>query len=83
VIAAVGALPRVGDRVRIDLPQEASDVVWHTVAERWLDVRVLEVSRHVPALVEVTLHEVQEDEAEADGDDADREAAGSGEEGQR
>ncbi|MFI8594747.1 hemolysin family protein [Microbacterium sp. NPDC078428] len=83
VIAAVGALPRVGDRVRIDLPQEASDVVWHTVAERWLDVRVLEVSRHVPALVEVRLHEVQEDEADADGGDADRDAAGSGEEEQR
>jgi CBS domain containing-hemolysin-like protein len=84
VIASVGALPRVGDQLRIDLPQEAADIVWHETLARWLDVTVLEVTRHVPARVEVTLRELHDEDLEdgADGD-ADDVSAVEGEEGAR
>lgn len=57
VIAEKGALPAVDDEVRIQLPDDPADHVWDVPLERWLDARVLEIARHVPTVVHLTLHE--------------------------
>lgn len=57
VVSVHGDLPAVGTVVRIPLPEKAGEVVQGIDMERWLDVRVLAVSRYVPSEVEVALHE--------------------------
>lgn len=57
VIAQVGALPAEGDEVRIELPDDPADHVWDDPVLRWIDARVVEVARHVPTVVELTLRE--------------------------
>ncbi|GGH41951.1 hemolysin family protein [Microbacterium album] len=57
VIAERGGLPEVGDELIVDLPDDPADLVWDEPTVRWLDVRVLEVARHVPTLVHVTVQE--------------------------
>lgn len=57
IIAEKGALPAADDELRIRLPDDPSDRVWEEPVERWLDVRVLEIGRHIPTVVQLTLHE--------------------------
>ncbi|TDW29773.1 hemolysin family protein [Cryobacterium psychrophilum] len=58
LIAESGALPRVGERVRIALPFDPADLVLDEPIRRRLDVDILEVDRHVPSEVRVSLVEV-------------------------
>jgi len=67
LIAERGALPIVGERVRIALPVDPADLVLDEPTRRMLDVVILEVDRHVPSEVRVSLVEVAaETEKEAE-----------------
>lgn len=55
VIAEIGELPDAGQVVRVDLPQDPSEVIADEPVSRSLSVEVLEVERHVPSDVNVTL----------------------------
>lgn len=61
VIDARGDLPAVGDIVRIDVPERAGEVVQGLHFERWLEVEVTEIDRHVPSQLVVRLHEIDRD----------------------
>lgn len=61
VIETNGDLPAVGEVVRIDLPERASETVQGIEIDRWLVVEVVEVDRHVPSQVRVQLHENDRD----------------------
>ncbi|MCG7416692.1 hemolysin family protein [Microbacterium sp. ACRRU] len=61
VIEAHGDLPAVGAVVRIDLPERTGEVVQGLHLDRWLEVEVAEVDRHVPSQLVVRLHEVDRD----------------------
>ena len=61
VIETNGDLPAVGEVVRIDLPERASETVQGIEIDRWLVVEVVEVERHVPSQVRVQLHENDRD----------------------
>jgi len=55
VIAEIGELPEVGQVVSVDLPQDPSEVIAEEPVTRSLSVEVIEVERHVPSEVNVTL----------------------------
>ncbi|MBD5787826.1 HlyC/CorC family transporter [Cellulosimicrobium terreum] len=57
LISHHGGLPEAGESVRVDLPDDPADLVHDEPVHRRLDVDVLEVERHVPARVRVTLTE--------------------------
>jgi len=58
VIAAHGGLPEAGERVRIELPPDPTELVHEDVPSvRYAEVEVLEVERHVPSRVRVHLPE--------------------------
>ena len=57
VVSAHGDLPQAGDVVRIDLPAKAAETVQGIEIDRWLDVRIVEVARHVPSVVHIALEE--------------------------
>lgn len=65
VISEHGDLPAVGSVARIDLPEKPSETVQDLRMQRWLDVQVTEVDRHVPSQLIVRLHEVDLDAADA------------------
>ncbi|MDO5696848.1 MAG: hemolysin family protein [Dermatophilus congolensis] len=66
VIATHGDLPEPGETVAIELPPDPADLVHEDEPiVRHIDVDVLEVERHVPSLVRLTLREDQP------GDDSD------------
>lgn len=69
LIAQLGALPRAGDHVTVELPPDPADLAHDIPVTRRLEAEVLAVERHVPHLVRVTLHE----SADA-GDDVEEEA---------
>lgn len=71
LIRTHGDLVPVGTRVRITLPAKPGEVAQGVLVERWLEIQVTEVERHVPALVNVELLERT--------DVADAGAAGAGE----
>lgn len=58
LIAERGALPSVGETVRIALPVDPADLVLDEPVRRVLDVDILEVDRHVPSEVRVNLLEI-------------------------
>lgn len=60
IIFEQGDLLTEGTSVRINLPEKTSEIVEGTSIERWLEVIVLEVERHVPSQVEVSLHEMDQ-----------------------
>ncbi len=56
VLAEHGALPDVGDRVQVQLPDDPADLVHYDVpTRRRLEVEVVEVAQHVPSAVRLTL----------------------------
>jgi CBS domain containing-hemolysin-like protein len=56
VIAHHGSLPGVGDDVHVELPPDPADLALAgDPVPVWMRVEVLEVERHVPALVRVTV----------------------------
>lgn len=55
VIAARGKLLVKGEKVLIALPDDPADLVHDEEVHRWLDIEVLQIKRHVPSLVRVTL----------------------------
>ncbi|WP_022877992.1 CBS domain-containing protein, partial [Microbacterium sp. B19] len=57
VIEAHGDLPGVGTVVRVDLPERTGEVVQGLDVERWLEIEVAEVDRHVPSQLVVRLRE--------------------------
>lgn len=57
VISAHGALPAVGDLVRVDLPEDPRDHGADVRVSRSLLVRVLDLEKHVPSAVTVELTE--------------------------
>ncbi|MGC0370776.1 hemolysin family protein [Microbacterium sp. SLBN-111] len=57
VIDAHGDLPGVGTVVRVALPERAAEVVQGFDVERWLEIEVTEVDRHVPSQLVVRLRE--------------------------
>lgn len=56
IIREHGDLIRPGETVRIDLPEKPSEAIQGVRVQRWLDVSVVEVERHVPSQVAVQLH---------------------------
>lgn len=50
-----GDLPMVGDVVRVDLPEEAGEMVEGIEIDRWLEIEITEVERHVPSQVALRL----------------------------
>ena len=61
VIDAHGDLPGVGAMIRVDLPERAGEVVQGMHVDRWLDIEVSEVDRHVPSQLVVHLRERDRD----------------------
>ncbi|WP_221585682.1 hemolysin family protein [Microbacterium sp. G2-8] len=57
VIATRGALPAPGERVVIDLPRDAVDLVADESVRRSIDVEILEVENHVPSELRIRLVE--------------------------
>jgi CBS domain containing-hemolysin-like protein len=57
VISEHGDLPTEGSVVRIDVPEKAAETVQGLNIERWLDVEITEISRHVPSRLVLRLHE--------------------------
>ncbi|KZE35976.1 hemolysin family protein, partial [Microbacterium sp. T32] len=57
VIEAYGDLPGVDTVVRVDLPERAGEVVQGVLVDRWLEIAVAEVDRHVPSQLVVRLQE--------------------------
>ncbi|GAA1818624.1 hemolysin family protein [Nesterenkonia flava] len=57
LIAQQGALLEEGQTVRVELPADPSDYAEETVPQRWLEITVTSVDRHVPESVRVVLHE--------------------------
>jgi CBS domain containing-hemolysin-like protein len=57
LIDELGALPSVGARVSIELPVDPAELVSDAPMSRWLDADVLEVERHVPTRIRLTLRE--------------------------
>lgn len=57
IIDELGALPAVGARVSIDLPVDPAELVSDAPMRRWLEADVLEVERHVPTRIRLTLME--------------------------
>lgn len=70
VIRVHGDLVDEGESVRIDLPEKPSETVHGVHIDRWLDVRVTQVDRHVPAELDVQLIE-RDTDAEDDADPVD------------
>ena len=69
VIEAHGSLPDVGQTVTVDLPPDPANLVLpEPPPDKQLHIEVLEVERHVPALVRVTLA----DEPQAEDEETDR-----------
>jgi len=72
VVSQHGDLPDEGAAVRIELPVKASETVQGLRIERWLDIDVTEVARHVPSKLVVRLHErdldATDDEADTESD---------------
>ncbi|WP_194421657.1 hemolysin family protein [Microbacterium abyssi] len=62
VIREHGDLPSEGATVRIDIPEKPSETVQGIHIERWLDIVVVEIERHVPSQLAVRLHERHPDE---------------------
>nr|WP_254678173.1 hemolysin family protein [Agrococcus sp. SGAir0287] len=67
-----GDLPAAGEVVRVDLPEDAGERVEGILIDRWLEVEVVAVERHVPSQVVLRLVELDREAtaAEADADDA-------------
>lgn len=57
IIDELGALPAVGVRVSIELPVDPAELVSDAPMRRWLEADVLEVERHVPTRIRLTLME--------------------------
>lgn len=70
-IAAHGAFPEAGDVVEVALPDDPADLALpEPPPARALRVEVLEVERHVPAQVRVTIVERTDAQAEKDAEEA-------------
>jgi CBS domain containing-hemolysin-like protein len=63
VIATAGRLPGVGEIVFVELPVVGSDVVELVQLARALEIEIVEIERHVPRTVRVTLRADPIDEA--------------------
>lgn len=59
LIAELGALPKEGDMVSVDLPVDPADLVDQRPLRRRLEVDVLRVERHVPTELRVRLTEIE------------------------
>lgn len=57
IIRQHGDLLPEGEVVRVDLPEKALETVQGMEVQRWLEVTVVEIERHVPSRVLVSLHE--------------------------
>lgn len=57
LIDELGALPAVGARVSIELPVDPAELISDAPMRRWLEADVLEVERHVPTRIRLTLME--------------------------
>lgn len=66
VIREHGDLPPEGATVRIDIPERAAETIQGIRMQRWLDVEVIEVARHVPSRLAVRLHQIDLDEIAGD-----------------
>lgn len=64
-IDAHGDLPGVGTVVRVELPERAGEVVQGLHLDRWLEIEVVEVDRHVPSQLVVRLREQDRSSAAA------------------
>lgn len=61
IISTHGDLPPKGTVVRVDLPEKASETVQGLPIQRWLEVEVTAVERHVPSQLIVRLHQRDQD----------------------
>lgn len=78
LINEYGDLVPEGETVRIALPEKPSETIQGLQIERWLDVEVTEVERHVPSQLIVRLREHDHDH---DAERPDGDAPGDGTEG--
>jgi CBS domain containing-hemolysin-like protein len=68
VIAHLGALPKVGQRVTIALPDNPRDLAFDNIVHRALEIDVHKVSRHVPSELVVRLVESSDEDAATEAD---------------
>lgn len=61
-MAQEGSLLTEGQEVRVELPADPADFAESSPPQRWLDVTVLSVDRHVPESVHLRLTEENEEE---------------------
>lgn len=54
-IAHCGDLPALNEKVRFELPHTAADLVGDNLQPRRLEIEVVEVERHVPSVLRVSL----------------------------
>ena len=67
VIERFGGLPEVGECVEIDLPVDPDDLVaLQTPPRRWVSARILAVENYVPSRLLLTVHQGDQESAEAD-----------------
>lgn len=64
-ISELGDLPTEGTVVRVDLPERAAETVQGLRIQRWLELEIVEIERHVPSRVVVRLNERDLDDADA------------------
>lgn len=64
LIDELGALPSEGDRVTIELPVDPAELISNEPMRRWLEADVLQVDRHVPTRIRLTLLEAAMTEEE-------------------
>lgn len=65
LIAQIGALPKLGDRIIIPLPIDPAELVNDRPAQWLLEVDVLQVERHIPTELRITLVEAPLNEVDA------------------
>ncbi|MEE6274335.1 hemolysin family protein [Georgenia sp. MJ206] len=62
VIAHHGGLPPLGTVLEVELPSDPADLVRHGVpTSRWVRIEVLEIDRHVPAQVRISMPQTTPD----------------------
>ncbi|MFP7760329.1 hemolysin family protein [Marisediminicola sp. LYQ85] len=77
VIAERGGLPAEGETLHIEIPDDPGDLIFDDEVHRSLTVQVLEVDRHVPSRVRVTL--VRRSNSDDEPDEKPDEVAGTAE----
>lgn len=70
LIAYLKDLPEVGEVIRMEIPQAPSDLLQHEPSIRYVEAKVVELAKHVPTLVELSVHVTTDESAFEEGGEA-------------